>query len=263
MNRFLSIIIGVALWPLATAEAGGPLEVDVEIVLAADVSRSMDFAELKIQRDGYSAALSDPAFIRAVEAGMLGRIAITYVEWAGQDRQSVVADWQVVDSAESARAFALRVKATPRDSARGTSISGALDFGLRAINLNAFKGLRRVIDVSGDGPNNAGRPVLLARSDTVSAGVTINGLPLLVPGATVIDNLDDYYADCVIAGPGAFSLPAHGIADFAQAIRRKLILEVSGISPETPELVKAAAPVDCMIGEKLRLQYFDRYYPDL
>ena len=99
MSRFVSIIIIVALWPLASAEAAGPLEVDVEIVLAADVSRSMDFAELKIQRDGYSAALSDPAFIRAVEAGMLGRIAITYVEWAGQDRQSVVADWQVIDNA--------------------------------------------------------------------------------------------------------------------------------------------------------------------
>ena len=263
MDRFLSMAICVALWQAVPADAAEPLEVDLELVLAADVSRSMDSGELRIQRDGYSAALSDPAFIGAVESGMLGRIAITYIEWAGQDRQNSVADWQVIDSAETAKAFALKVKATLRDSARGTSISGALDFSLHAINSNAFKGLRRVIDVSGDGPNNAGRPVLLARSDTVSAGVTINGLPLLVPGATVIDNLDDYYADCVIAGPGAFSLPAHGIADFAQAIRRKLILEVSGIAPDAPKIIKAAAPVDCMIGEKLRLQYFDRYYPDL
>ncbi len=264
MNRFLKFILLAALGSQVPAAMAVDLtEVDLELVLAADVSRSMNATERQIQRDGYSAALSDPSFIRAVKTGMLGSIAVTYVEWAGETRQSVVVDWRVIDSEKSALAFAQQIREKPYDPARGTSISGAIDFGRRTIKANAFMGLRKVIDVSGDGPNNAGRPVLLARADAVSAGITVNGLPILVPGAGVIDNLDDYYGDCVIGGPGAFSLPARGIADFAQAIRRKLILEVGANPAPEPSIMPVSSGVDCMIGEKLRLRYFDRYYPEL
>lgn len=264
MNRFLTFITVVALGcSIMPASTAGLVEVDVELVLAADVSRSMNTTELKMQRDGYAAALSDASFIRAVQGGMIGRIAVTYVEWAGADRQNVVVDWRVIDSAQSAREFALKVNATARDPARGTSISGALDFGLRLIDSNAFEGLRKVIDISGDGPNNAGRPILLARADAAAKGVVINGLPIIVPGAAVIDNLDDYYAECVITGPGAFSLPAYGIEEFALAIRRKLILEVSAAPTASPKVLSIASTVDCLIGEKLRLRYYDRYYPEL
>ena len=204
------------------------LQVDVELVLAVDVSRSMNAAEAKLQREGYVAALSNPAFTSAIEDGMLGRIAVTYVEWAGHFSQRVAVDWFVIDSAEAALGFAKRVGENSPGSARGTSISGVLDFGAGKIRDNAFDGLRKVIDVSGDGANNIGRPVLDARQDALEQGITINGLPILVPGAGTISILDDYYADCVIGGPGAFSLPARGMEEFALAIRRKLILEVSG-----------------------------------
>ena len=222
MSRFIQFLTVTVLGcSTVCVDAAGLVEVDLELVLAADVSQSMDSTELKIQRDGYSSALSDPSFIRAVQAGMLGRIAVTYVEWAGAERQNVVVNWQVIDSIQSARDFALQVNASARDPARGTSISGALNFGLRMIESNDFEGLRKVIDISGDGPNNDGRYVLLARADAAADGVVVNGLPIIVPGAGVFGNLDDYYADCVITGPGAFSLPAYGIEAFALAIRRK------------------------------------------
>lgn len=241
----------------AAAEDHGR-DVDLELVLAVDVSRSMNAAEAKLQRDGYAAALSDPAFAAAVKAGMLGRISVTYVEWAGQASQRTAVDWQLIDSAASARSFAARVRDSAQGSARGTSISGALDFSLAQIQANAFDGLRRVIDISGDGANNAGRPVLEARQDAVDAGVTVNGLPILVPGSGTISNLDDYYADCVIGGPGAFSLPARGMGEFALAVRRKLILEVSGASAAHVRPAAARPPADCLIGEKMRRNNFER-----
>jgi hypothetical protein len=157
---------------LATAALApeGPLEeVDVELVLAVDVSRSMNPSESALQRKGYVEALSNPAFARAVETGALGKIAITYVEWAGFDHQEVRVDWQVIDSPESAAAFAKAVEAVPLTWARGTSISGVIDFSLKHLAENSFKGLRTVIDVSGDGPNNIGRPVLHSREEALAA----------------------------------------------------------------------------------------------
>ena len=151
------------------------------------------------------------------------------------------------------------VEAAPIESARGTSISGVVDFSVRHIASNSFKGLRTVIDVSGDGPNNMGRPVLRARADALEAGLTVNGLPILVPGASALSTLDDYYADCVIGGPGAFSLPARGMEEFAVSIRRKLILEVGGLVPTEPVPADDHMKSDCLIGEKMRQQYIDRY----
>lgn len=243
---------------LCAAASAQETQVDIELVLAVDVSRSMNAAEAKLQRSGYVAALSDPAFVSAIEAGLLGRIAVTYVEWAGQFSQRSAVDWHVIDSAAAALNFARGVSENSQGSARGTSISGVLDFSAASIRGNAYDGLRKVIDISGDGANNVGRPVLEARQDALKQGITINGLPILVPGAGTISNLDDYYADCVIGGPGAFSLPARGMQEFALAIRRKLILEVSGLTQA--DLLPAAArtPADCMIGEKLRQRNFQR-----
>jgi Protein of unknown function (DUF1194) len=257
MRRLSAIFFCILISGSAAAEDHGR-EVDLELVLAVDVSRSMNGAEAKLQRDGYIAALSDPAFANAVQAGMLGRIAVTYVEWAGQVSQRVVADWQIIDSAERARGFAGLIGSSAPGSARGTSISSALDFSAAQIQANAFDGLRRVIDISGDGANNVGRPVLEARQDAIDAGITVNGLPILVPGSGTISNLDDYYADCVIGGAGAFSLPARGMEEFALAIRRKLILEVSGGFETNVQPAAARPPVDCLIGEKMRRENFNR-----
>jgi hypothetical protein len=241
------------------APEGALQEVDVELVLAVDISRSMNASESALQRKGYVEALSDPAFARAIEAGALSSIAISYVEWAGFGHQKVTIDWHVIDSPQSALAFAKLVEAAPFSSARGTSISGVMEFSVKYLAENNFKGLRTVIDVSGDGPNNIGRPVLHARKDALAAGVTINGLPILVPGASALSTLDDYYADCVIGGPGAFSLPARGMEEFAVSIRRKLILEVGGLTPVEVIPVDDHNKSDCMIGEKMREQFIDRY----
>jgi Protein of unknown function (DUF1194) len=239
----------------ALAPEGSLQQVDVELVLAVDISRSMNASESALQRKGYVEALSDPAFARAIETGALGKIAISYVEWAGFDYQEVMIDWQVIDSPESALAFARLVEAAPLSSARGTSISAVMDFSIEHLAKNSFKGLRRVIDVSGDGPNNIGRPVLHAREDALATGLTINGLPILVPGASALSTLDEYYADCVIGGPGAFSLPARGMDEFAVSIRRKLILEVGGLTPVEPVPVDDHNKSDCMIGEKMRERF--------
>lgn len=238
--------------------AAQDMQVDLEIVLAVDVSRPKNAAEAKLQRDGYVAALSDPAFVSAIEAGMLGRIAVTYVEWARQFSQRPAVDWQVIDSAQAALAFAKNLGENAPGSARGTSISGVLDFGAALLRANVYDGLRKVIDVSGDGANNVGRPVLDARRDAIEAGITINGLPILVPGAGTISNLDDYYADCVIGGPGTFSLPARGMEESALAIRRKLILEVSGAPEAIMQRFAARPAADCLIGEKMRQQNLQR-----
>jgi Protein of unknown function (DUF1194) len=257
MSRLPALFFCLLFAGAAAAEDHGR-EVDLELVLAVDVSRSMNAAEAKLQRDGYVAALSDPVFTAAIKAGMLGRIAVTYVEWAGPASHRIAVEWQVIDSSEAALRFAGSVRDSAQGSARGTSISAALDFSAAQINDNAFDGLRRVIDVSGDGANNVGRPVLEARQDAIEAGITVNGLPILVPGSGTISNLDDYYADCVIGGPGAFSLPARGMAEFALAIRRKLILEVSGGPEATVRPAAARPPVDCLIGEKMRRDNFNR-----
>jgi hypothetical protein len=236
----------------ALAPAGSLQEVDVELVLAVDISRSMNPSESALQRRGYVEALSDPAFARAIEAGLIGKIAITYVEWAGFDSQEVTIDWQVIDGSESALAFAKLVEAAPLSWARGTSISGAIDFSVKHLANNSFKGIRTVIDVSGDGPNNIGRPILHSRADALAAGLTINGLPILLPGASALSTLDEYYSDCVIGGPGAFSLPARGMEEFAVSIRRKLILEVAGLVPTQSIPVDDHQKSDCLIGEKMR-----------
>ena len=246
-----------------TAVAASGEEVDVELVLAVDVSGSMDIEEAQIQRAGYVDALRHPDFVNAVRGGLTGRIAISYFEWAGTIRDNSLVQWQVISGPEEANAFAAALEARPISTRRGTSISGAIAYGAKLFDANGYSGMRRVIDVSGDGPNNFGTPVTPARDAATALGIIINGLAIMIRPSAAFGSLDDYYSSCVIGGPGAFVLPVQEPEDFAIAIRRKLILEVSGAEPPAHIIPTAGAGVDCMIGEKLRPSNMDRYYPEL
>lgn len=237
-------------------------EVDVELFLAVDVSRSMQPFELEIQRRGYAAALVSPEVQAAIAGGMLGRIAITYVEWAGASSQRTVVPWTLLESPEQALAIAAQITAHFDSALRRTSISGVIDHAAVSIDANAFDGLRRVIDVSGDGPNNVGDPVTAARDRALAQGITINGLPLMTQGDDItsrwnIPDLDAYYTACVIGGSGAFVLPVTDWAGFEAAVRRKLVLEIAAV-PQLPDrlwraqaTLRGGAPYDCLVGEKL------------
>jgi hypothetical protein len=238
--------------------------VDVELVLAVDISRSMDAEEFALQRAGYVAALRHPDFLRAVRTGLHGRIALTYFEWAGTVREETQVPWRMIDSLETADTFATLLENSPVRSFRGTSISGALVHGASLFDDNVFDGDRKVIDVSGDGPNNIGPPVVAARNAAVMNGITVNGLPILIRPSSTVHELDRYYAECVTGGPGSFVLPIRKASEFATAIHRKLILEVSGVRPTERVIpVQAAEPMDCERGERERRLFSDPYLPEL
>ena len=233
---------------------------DMELVLAVDVSRSMSPMELEIQRRGYAEALTSDAVIGTIRSGFLGRIALTYVEWAGTGTQRTVVDWTLIDGRDAAEAFAERLRAEPSYTMRRTSIAAAIDHAASLFDRNGFASFRPVIDVSGDGPNNQGRAVTQARDDAVAAGITINGLPLMTrDGAGSwrhLEDLDIYYRDCVIGGPGAFAIPVRDWSEFAKAVRRKLVLEIAGppvLQGPIPAQTRAQGPggTDCLIGEKM------------
>ena len=234
-------------------------EVDVELVLAVDTSRSMDYEEVRIQREGYVAALQHPEFINAVKMGLIGKIAITYYEWAGEVDPSSVLDWQIIETGADAQAFADKLAARPIATQRRTSISAAITYGASTIGGNRFEGMRKVIDVSGDGPNNMGGPVETARDQAIASGIIINGLALVLRPSGTTMGLDRYYKDCVIGGPGSFVLPVQKIEDFEVAVRRKLIMEVSGLQPPADVWKIAAEPKsDCFVGENQWREFFDR-----
>ncbi|TKT80056.1 DUF1194 domain-containing protein [Aquamicrobium sp. LC103] len=237
-------------------------QVDVELILAVDVSLSMSPDELAIQRDGYAAALTHEVVLRAIQDGVHGKIALTYVEWAGATVQHVVVPWTVIATLEDAKAVAEKLTIHPPNSARRTSISGALQFAGDLFAESGHRGLKRVVDISGDGPNNQGSPVAEARDALVRQGITVNGLPLMTTGgftsAYDVPNLDLYYSNCVIGGPGAFMIPVNDWAQFPEAVRRKLVLELVDAVPDTEDegglpVIKAAAErsYDCMVGEKM------------
>lgn len=243
-------------------------DVDIELFLAVDVSRSMSPRELEIQRRGYAEALTHPDVIMAIQGGWIGQTAITYVEWAGAGSQRVVVDWTLVNDAASATAFAAKLTAHFVDSMRRTSISSVLDYASASFEGNGFRGTRRVIDVSGDGPNNSGRPVHHARDETVARGIIINGLPLMtregMGSRWHLEELDRYYSDCVIGGPGAFVIPVLEWQHFPEAVRRKLVLELASsfmsVPSVRPSLRQAQdGSVDCLIGEKIWDSIMDDY----
>jgi hypothetical protein len=251
--RFVALV-GIACFAAMPTRADENIEVDLELVLAVDISFSMDVDEQRLQRQGYIATLEAPEFHSAVRGGMLGKIAITYVEWAGEAEQRVIVPWTLIETAEDARAFSAVLAAVPLRRVYRTSISTAISHGAGLFASNGFEGQRRVIDISGDGPNNQGVAVTEARDKAVADGITINGLPLMLKrgGRFDIEMLDEYYIDCVIGGPGAFVEPVRLIDQFPMAIRRKIIREVAGRN-DNPYLLRIAdrQPSDCLIGEKL------------
>ncbi len=233
------------------------IPVDVELVLAVDISYSMDPDEQALQRQGYIQALTSREFLNAIREGGHGKIAVTYFEWAGPATQKIVMPWRVIDGPEAADAVAAEIARAPTSRASRTSISSALKFARTLFDDSGYRGVRRVIDVSGDGANNSGPLVAPVRDEIVKDGITINGLPLVLKRlnyATMdIEDLDIYYEDCVIGGPGAFVIPIREREKFIEATRQKLILEIAGLQPEA-KVVPASADkprISCTIGEKI------------
>ncbi len=232
----LLILAGAAAVPAAVSASE---QVDLLLVLAADVSRSVDSEKYQLQRDGYAAAVSDPRVLEAIKSGRTGRIGLSFVEWSGLGSQKVVIDWMTISDAESAKGFADRLLEAPRSFADRTSISGAIEFAMSHLARAPFESARRAIDVSGDGTNNSGRDVTRARDEALAQGVTINGLVILseTPLAWNPDHtnppggLKNYYRDNVIGGPGAFVLAAQDFNSFGRAIVKKMIAEVAQAEP--------------------------------
>jgi len=252
----LVLAASAATVPKFVDSRASAIPVDAELVIAVDVSYSMDPDEQALQREGYVLALTSKEFLQALHQGAHGKIAITYFEWAGQSDQKILMPWRVIDGPESADAVAAEIARAPIRRASRTSISGGLRFAKPLFDDSGYRGLRRVIDVSGDGANNAGPLVELIRDDVLAAGITINGLPIMLKrpykGTMDMDNLDEYYEDCVIGGPGAFVIPIREREKFIEATRTKLVLEVAGRQPD-PQIVPTAsrARVSCTIGERM------------
>lgn len=260
-SRLIAGALAILLGPAALAAGGaGPIvghaydperEVDVELVLAVDISQSMDVDEQEIQRAGYVAALTSPEVLDAIRYGPTGRIAVTYMEWGGAGEQFVIADWTVIHDAATAAAFAARIAEAPLQQRQRTSISSALAQATAMVASNGYEGLRKVIDISGDGPNNQGGAVAAMRERAIAAGITINGLPLMMKSEKdawqAMMNIDHYYEDCVIGGPGHFFIPVRSKAQFADAVRMKLVLEIAGLMPAEAQVMRASArkPVNC------------------
>ena len=256
---------GVAATPpqfqIAETDVGLP-SVDVELIIAVDVSYSMDADELTVQREGYARAIISKEFLQALKTGPNNRIAFTYFEWSASGDQTIIVPWRMIEGPESADAVAIEIMERPTRRGSRTSISGAINFAMLLFEQTPYRGLRRVIDVSGDGPNNDGVPVTGARDAALEKGITINGLPIMVklPSYSTmdIDDVDLYYEDCVIGGHGAFMVAIKDREKFKEAIRTKLVLEVAGLTPERKivPVVGREPRVPCLIGENL-LQ--DRY----
>jgi hypothetical protein len=234
-----AVLAVVSAVPPANAEP-----VDLELVLAIDVSGSVDYEEGQLQRDGYVQAFRDQRVIDAVQSGFHGRIAVTYLEWADMSARQVVVDWQLVSDPDSAARLADLISTAPRTRGRYTSISGAIEMAAARFADNGYESRRLVIDISGDGPNNIGGLVTAFRDRAVTAGITINGLPIINDragpfGQPPMRDLDEYYRNCVIGGPWAFIVVAEGFKSFAEAVRRKLLIEIGGGPPE-PEALRRA-----------------------
>ncbi len=213
--------------------------VDVELVIAVDVSNSMDPEEQELQRDGYVAALTSREFLQALRSGALGKVAVTYFEWAGMFDQTILMPWRLIESPETADAVAREIARAPYRRAPRTSIYGALQFAKPLFEASGYRGHRQVIDVSGDGVNNMGPPVTQMRDDVLAAGMTINGLPIMLRRQTgygmwgmAYEHLDIYYEDCVIGGPGSFVIAIKERDQFKEATRNKLVQEVAGRTPD-------------------------------
>ena len=246
----VAVLAAVAALPARAAAQART--VDVAIALAADVSRSIDDEEFELQRKGYAAALTSPQFVQAIQSGVHGAVALCFIEWAGPGQQALVARWMVIRDGEGATDFAKMLLAAPRSFAGRTAIGDGIDFASAQLAAGNIAATRRVIDVSGDGTNNSGRPVTAARDDATAKGVTINGLAIInektggIQGTFLFGHthppggLPNYYRANVVGGPGAFVLQISNFETFAQAMTNKLLTEISDATPR--ELRQPAAP---------------------
>jgi len=244
---FLGAVAMAAFWLSAASPVAAQTPVDLELVLAADGSGSIDDEELRLQRDGYAAAITDPQILGAIAGGIHGAIAVTYTEWGDASSQETIVDWMLIKDAESAAAFAAALRAAPRAAWGWNSISGAIDYGAEKIATNAYDGTSKIIDVSGDGPNYGGRPIAVSRRAAVRAGITINALVVKAPGGGFPgpqgEDLETYYRNEVIDGFGAFALTAERGADFARAVRNKMLREIAwGLSRPTGQVASRPDP---------------------
>jgi hypothetical protein len=233
MKRRTALVGSLAALTTATSTRAADLPVDLQLVLAVDVSRSIDEVEAELQRRGYIEALSDERVIDAILSGENKRIAICFTEWAGTHYQMVVIDWTLVDSATAARRFAEKLTEAPRTSQSWTAVGAALAYAGERFDSSGFSSRRHVIDISGDGRTNDGPPAELVRDKLVAQGIVINGLPVMMNrtnfGRPPDLTLDKYYEENVIGGPGAFMIVADNFEQFGRAVRNKLVREVSGI----------------------------------
>lgn len=219
--------------------AAADTAVDLQLLLAVDASGSVNETRFELQRQGYAAAFRDRRVIEAIAAGAHGRVAVAMVQWTGPTLHVIVVDWTLVHDKASANALADAIAAVPRQLfGGGTSLSGAIDFAMTMLPRGSFRGDRRVIDISGDGSNNRGRPAADARDEAVKQGVIINGLPILA----VEPGLDDWYRDNVIGGPGSFLVVAQNFDAFADAIVQKLLSEIAGREPRSGHVMARLAP---------------------
>jgi hypothetical protein len=252
----LVLLAGLILLPAR----GRTAEVDLALVLAVDISNSMDPDEQELQRLGFVEAFRSPLVHDAIRKGMLGRVAVTYMEWAGSTVQNVVVPWTEIEAAEDALSFADQLARAPIRRGPRTSISGAIDFSVGLLARWQGDAMRQVIDVSGDGANNQGRSVTAARDDAIAKGITVNGLPLMLKRSTSswdVENLDEHYRDCVIGGPGAFMIPVRERAQFAGAIKTKIIREIASRDTRLPIIpAQAQTATNCYAAEN---PYWDRW----
>ena len=270
--ELLSISVLVSVLLVSINERANAEEVDLALVLAVDVSYSMDYDEQILQKQGYVSALTSAPVVSAIQRGRTGKIAVAYIEWAGSTSQFLVVDWHIIKDYESAEQFSIAIAQSPLQQIYRTSISEALVFASKMFDHLPFKTARKTIDISGDGPNNDGSLVTVIRNQVLAKNITINGLPLLLKRPQYswfdIPNLDEYYIKCVIGGPSSFSIPVHDIADFQSALRMKLLLEIANKSPSNSEIQLAPSYVItkinnddlCTIGERLweeRMKYLD------
>ena len=244
----LALVFLAGVVSIGHSAPAGPQAVDLELVLAADNSQSIDPSEARLQREGVAAAFRHPDVVRAIQSGSLGRIAVAYLDWSSAPYTRLTLDWRIIRDKASADAFAdALLKAAP-PFGQGTAIGEALALAAQLIETNNIQGTKRTIDVSGDGPDNRGRPVYAMRDEIVAKGITINGLPVISTGdygqgewGIYYGDLENYYRNCVIGGTGSFVLPAKGFEQFAEAIRHKLVLEISDAQLAQPAIMNVAA----------------------
>jgi hypothetical protein len=272
-QAILLVLAWLTGFPALAAEK---IPVDLELMLAIDISGSIDAEEARMQREGYARALVDPQVVKAIRGGIHGKIALAYFDWSDSYMQTEVIDWVLIHDQASAEAVSRKLLEQPTRTARRTSITGAIGHAIPRFGAGPYKGVRQVLDISGDGPNNDGGPVDLARDKALAAGIIINGLPINNNrpspwGFPALEDLDRYYEGCVIGGPGSFVVVAEDFKSFGEAVRRKLILEIASVPQVPPAWQRIGPPVfqkvqsgasryskGCDIGERQSQEFWRR-----